>query len=187
MSTDWRFDGRVLAAEHLPRRLPGVTRVVVRPGTIVTPLAREDLSQRGIIIGQDAPAPAANAVATRASSLWVGSDRDYPFLGLGLRMAGGGLERATVRETAALAADAARWKRENTNGAAVIFTSLPEMVAWEAGRIAGSPSAAVSGVPQAVRALATLERPILAVEMPGRTPYEIRQILRLADPAGRAA
>ena len=36
-------------------------------------------------------------------------------------------------------------------------------------------------------ALATLERPILAVEMPGRTAYEIRQILRLADPAGRAA
>ena len=72
-------------------------------------------------------------------------------------------------------------------GVAVIFTSLPEMVAWEAGRVSGTPSAAVSGVSQAIRALATLERPILAVEMPGRTAYEIRQILRLADPAGRAA
>jgi hypothetical protein len=60
-------------------------------------------------------------------------------------------------------------------------------VAWEAGRVSGTPSAAVSGVSQAIRALATLERPILAVEMPGRTAYEIRQILRLADPAGRAA
>jgi hypothetical protein len=186
VSTDWRFDGRVLAAEHLPRRLPGVTRVVVRQGTIVTPLAREDLSQRGIIIGHDAPASAVAKVAP-TSALWVGSDRDYPFLGLGLRMAGSGLERATVRETAALAADAGRWKRENMAGAAVIFTSLPEMVAWEAGRVSGTPSAAVSGVSQAIRALATLERPILAVEMPGRTAYEIRQILRLADPAGRAA
>ena len=118
MSTDWRFDGRVLAAEHLPRRLPGVTRVVVRQGTIVTPLAREDLSQRGIIIGHDAPASAVAKVAP-ASALWVGSDRDYPFLGLGLRMAGSGLERATVRETAALAADAGRWKREKIGRAHV--------------------------------------------------------------------
>lgn len=67
MSGEWRYDGRILAAEHLPRRLTGVTRVVVRPGTIVTQLAREDLSQRGITIGQESPAAPAAATAAPAA------------------------------------------------------------------------------------------------------------------------
>ena len=66
MSTDWSFDGRVLAAEHLPRRLVGVTRVIVRPGTIVTPLAREDLSQRGISISHNVSVASSNDVSTYA-------------------------------------------------------------------------------------------------------------------------
>ncbi|MCY2949900.1 MAG: hypothetical protein ACOYNP_11340 [Gemmataceae bacterium] len=188
MSTDWSFDGRVLAAEHLPRRLVGVTRVIVRPGTIVTPLAREDLSQRGISISHNVSVASSNDVSTYAGQLWIGKDRDYPFLGLGLRMAGSAPENTLAQsDPAALAAEAARWRQENAAGASVIFTCLPEMVAYEAGRLSGIPAAAVSAVHQAVRALATMQRPILAVEMPGRTPFEIRQILRLADPAGRAA
>lgn len=185
MSTDWCFDGRVLAAEHLPRRLTGVSRVVVRPGTIVTTLAREDLAQRGISIGHDSPKTSPAGPGASTGQLWIGKDRDYPFLGLGLRMAGNSPESTSAQsDPVMLAAEAARWRQENAAGASVIFTCLPEMVAYEAGRLSGIPSAAVSAVHQAVRALATMQRPILAVEMPGRTPFEIRQILRLANPAG---
>ena len=128
MSTDWSFDGRVLAAEHLPRRLVGVTRVIVRPGTIVTPLAREDLSQRGISISHNVSVASSNDVSTYAGQLWIGKDRDYPFLGLGLRMAGSAPENTLAQsDPAALAAEAARWRQENAAGASVIFTCLPEM------------------------------------------------------------
>lgn len=186
MSTEWRFNGKVLAAEHLPRRLPGVTRVVLRPGTIVTQLAREDLSQRGIIIGHDVPGTGAPVAEAPAPAMWIGSDRDYPLLAVGLRLAGKIPGLVAAPDAAALAAEAARWKRENPSGSAVAFSSLPELVAWEAGKASGSPSAPVTGVAQAVRALASMRRPILVVEMPGRTTHEIRQIIRLADPAGRA-
>jgi len=185
VSGEWRYDGRILAAEHLPRRLTGVTRVVVRPGTIVTQLAREDLSQRGITIGQESPAAPAAATAAPGSGIWVGSDRDYPVLSLALSLAGGTTGETHSGDSAALAAEAGRWRRDNPDGAVVIFTAKPELAAWEAGKASGSPAAAVCGVPQASRAMATLGKPILAVEMPGRTAYEIRQILRLAGAPGR--
>jgi hypothetical protein len=66
----------------------------------------------------------------------------------------------------------------------VVFCEDPELVCCVANKVPGLRAAAVTTVARAARATRTLGVNLLAVEMPGRTFFEVRQILRsLCQPA----
>jgi ribose 5-phosphate isomerase RpiB len=59
-----------------------------------------------------------------------------------------------------------------------VFCADPSLVCCVINKVAGLRAAAVATVAQAARATLTLGANVLAVEMPGRTFFEVRQILR---------
>ena len=61
----------------------------------------------------------------------------------------------------------------------VVFCDDPALVCCVANKVPGLRAAAVTTVAQAARATLTLGANLLAVEMPGRTYFEMRQMLRL--------
>jgi len=77
--------------------------------------------------------------------------------------------------------------------AAVLFCLGPELAACVANKVPGVRAVSVSTVAQAGRAALDVGVNLLAVEMPGRTYYEIRQMLRIlfsetpSCPAGLSA
>jgi hypothetical protein len=66
----------------------------------------------------------------------------------------------------------------------VVFCENPGLICCVANKVPGLRAAAVATVAQAARAARTLGANLLAVEMPGRTFFEVRQILKnLCRPA----
>jgi ribose 5-phosphate isomerase RpiB len=60
----------------------------------------------------------------------------------------------------------------------VLFCADPGLACCVANKVPGLRAVAVASVAQAARATLTLAANLLVVEMPGRTFFEIRQILR---------
>jgi hypothetical protein len=172
------WTGRVLAAEDVRRNLNGHRTVVPSAGTVVTPSAREELLARGVRLdrpGENAPSGTTRGYAT---------DRAYPQIapallalvreGLCLVELAVGSPQAPPRWSRAVAACLARGE---CRGAAV-FCEDPGLVCCVANKVPGLRAAAVTTVSQAARATLSLGANLLAVEMPGRTYFEVRQILR---------
>src|SRR5262249_39731174 len=122
----------------------------------------------------------------RASLVWsYGQDRPYVMVQSAvLHLAREGL---TLREFPPLGSDLpCRWAQaaaeclargEGSGG--VIFCDDPGLVSCVANKVPGLRAVPVSTVGQAARASLTLAANLLVVEMPGRTFFEIRQMLRL--------
>jgi hypothetical protein len=184
-----RWSGRVVAAEDLRRALNGHRELLVSPQTVITPLASEQLRECGVQICRQ---PAAQKATPRAA--WgYAQDRPHPMVSSAvqaLRREGLGWKEMPPVDAGsdcgwarALAECVARG--ECSGG--VVFCQDPGLVCCVANKVAGLRAAAVYTVAQAGRALLTLGPNLVAVEMPGRTFFEIRQILRVLCTAAAAA
>jgi hypothetical protein len=171
--------GRVLAAEDLRRSLNGHRRIVVQPSTVITPLASEQLRSNGVEIAHED-----EVAQTAPIRIGVAQDRPYPLVGSALTALA--RERLPLRELPAsgegLLCQWARQLGECLVGgecqAGVVFSQDPCLVCCVINKLPGLRAAAVTTVEQASRATLTLGANLLAVEMPGRTFYEVRQIIR---------
>jgi ribose 5-phosphate isomerase RpiB len=175
-----RWPGRVLAAEDLRRSLNGQREVVLAPDTVVTPLAAEELRANGVTLKrQIVEAPPAPAAA------WAfAQERPHP----SVQSAVQSLRRDGLNFAEMKAPDGptlCHWARAVAQcvvrgdcRGGVVFCQDPGLVCCVANKVAGLRAAAVLNVAQAVRATVTLGANLLAVEMPGRTLFEVRQILR---------
>jgi hypothetical protein len=185
-----RWSARVVAAEDLRRALNGHRELLVSPQAVITPLALEQLRERGVEIRRQAEA---TKPATPRPVWGFAQDRPHPMVAsavLALRREG-----LTWKELPpAEAGSECRWARALAQCVArgeckggVVFCQDPGLVCCVANKVAGLRAAAVTTVAQAGRAVLTLGPNLLAVEMPGRTFFEIRQILRVlcvpAEPA----
>jgi len=184
--TDLIWTGRVLAYEHLRRNLNGHRRVVLQPGAVVTPLAAEELHANGVEL---AVQQGVNASASPIS--WgCAQDRVYAVVQSALHALG--REQVQVQPLPMVPdEDLAGWARSigecvanNTCCGGVVFCDDPGLVCCVANKISGLRAAAVTTIAQAARATLTLGCNLLAVEMPGRTFFEVRQILRQLCAAG---
>jgi hypothetical protein len=184
-----RWPGRVVAAEDLRRSLNGHRELLVSPAAVITPLALEQLRERGVQVRrqppeQKMPSPAA----------W-GYAQDRPH-GL-VQSAVQSLEREGIRWKPLPPAEASSpclWAKALAECVArgecqggVVFCQDPGLVCCVANKVAGLRGVAVTTVAQAGRAVLTLGPNLVAVEMPGRTFFEIRQILRVLCVPGQAA
>lgn len=121
-----------------------------------------------------------------------GEDRAYPMV----RAAVTGLarERLTLRELSCPPGDLpCHWAKAVAECLAtgechggVLFCADPGLVACVANKVPGLRAVPVTTVGQAARATLTLAANLLVVEMPGRTYFEVRQILRTLTGNGSA-
>lgn len=170
---------RVLSVHDLRTSLNGHHELLLGADTVVTPLAEEELRGRGVRVARQAPA------ARAAGPTWgYGQDRPHGLVHSAVQtLARDGLR---LRELApATGALPCRWARAVAECLAsgecaggVLFCDDPGLVACVANKVAGLRAVSVSTVAQASRATLSLAANLLVVEMPGRTFFEIRQILR---------
>jgi hypothetical protein len=172
---------RVLAAEDVRTRVNGHRELVLTPRTIITPLAAEQLRSKGVQITrhEEKPVPVSRPVWGYAQ------ERPHPLV----KSAVQALERdgQVLRElTGSGTLTSCRWASELAACVAegrchggVIFCEDPGLVCCVGNKRAGLRAVSVTTVAQAARAALTLGPNLVAVEMPGRTYFEIRQILRI--------
>ena len=176
-----RWTGRVLAFDDVRRRLDGHGELILPPGAIVTPLAADQLREQGVKIVREAPAAGAKQ---QVGAAWgIAQERPHPLVESAVRS----LEREGValRPLAACEGESCRWAqalgacvRGGECCGGVVFCGDPGLVCCMANKTAGVRAVAVTTVGQAARAALTLGANLVAVEMPGRTFFEVRQILR---------
>jgi ribose 5-phosphate isomerase RpiB len=89
---------------------------------------------------------------------------------------------------------ACRWARAVAEGIAggecrggILFCQDPGLVCCVANKVPGLRAVAIVSVAQATKATLTLGANLVAVEMPGRTFFEVRQILRTVCAVGAPA
>jgi hypothetical protein len=174
-----RWPGRVVSAVDLVRQLNGHRRLLVPRQAVLTPSAVEELRQRGVAIERETP-------AARAGPRWAyGQDGPYPavqsaiqtlqregWLFPSLPVSNGPMSGAWVRDLAE------RVVRGSECAGAVVFCENPALVCCLANKLPGWRAAAVCTLAQLGRVLQTFAPNLIAVEMPGRTFFEIRQMLR---------
>jgi ribose 5-phosphate isomerase RpiB len=181
-----RWTGPVLTAEDLRRGLNGHREVVLAPRAIITPLAQEELRTNGVAVHRQA----LETQSQQAARWAFAQDRPHP----GVRSAVQSLAREGLLLTELPAqgeSSACRWARSLAECVArgeckggVVFCPDSGMVCCVANKVAGLRAAAVLTVAQAARAALTLGANLFVVEMPGRTFFEVRQIMRTLFTSG---
>jgi hypothetical protein len=166
-----RWDRRVLTADDLHRSLDGHREILLPARAVITPLAAEHLRHTEITVR------AAEEAAVDGKVWAVLSDRPSVLV----RSAVEGLtrERLAVKEgPAASAREAAGRVARGEWAGAVIFTAEPELACCVANKVPGVRAVSVSSIGQMKRVAQTVVPNVVAVEMPGRTFFEVRQVIR---------
>jgi hypothetical protein len=166
------FAGRLLAVRHVELIAPGQHEVCVAPGTVVTPLARDLLKQRGIALRQ-----VAAAEGERASSRG-----DWGFA-IDESAASGtvaALRRALCEEMwfelEATSGGAARWVAEVAHRGALLLTAEASVAVWQACQVAGVRASDASDPDAVARAVRHLGVNLLVVEPLGKSISWIRRL-----------
>jgi hypothetical protein len=182
------WTGRVLSADDLRRNLNGQDEILLSPGTIITPLAADHIRMHGLSVSIR---PEAAAESAEAGSFWGYSEETpHPLVTSALQA----VKRDGIRLEALPATTDNRpggWARSVAECIAagrcrggLVFCSDAGLACCVANKVKGVRAVAVSNARQAARALGVLGANLLAVEMPGPTFFEIRQIARcLAKPS----
>jgi hypothetical protein len=184
-----RWTGRVLTAVDLRQALNGHRELVIPERAILSPLAADELRARGVRV----TVQRALETALPAKGRWgVAQDRPYPEVaGVVQSLRRDGVE---FHELPACTGGACSWSRSLAECVAqgecvggVVFCQDAGLVCCVANKVAGLRAVPLASVPQATRACSSLSPNLVAIEMPGRTFYEIRQVLRCAClPEGKA-
>ena len=164
---------RLLSADDLRRHLNGQRELVLLPKTIVTPLAADELRAKGVRILWEAPKPGAAAATT--NRWFYAKEKDQALIA--------SVVQALERDGIALAIldGTPRTLAEKLTGnyvGGIIFTGDTATVVCIANKVAGVRAAAVGSVPQVTRARKALGANLYAIEIPGPTFFEVRQMLR---------
>lgn len=177
------WDRKVLSAEDVRTQVNGHREIVVSRVTIVTPLAVDDLRARGVrLIRGDGP----KAESREPKAAGWGFAQDRPNATVQSAMQAAAREGMIFKELNASGEPCSpSWakalaecvSRGECHGG-VVFCHDPGLVCCVGNKLPGLRAANVSGVAQTAKAVLTLGVNLVAVEMPGRTFFELRQILR---------
>jgi ribose 5-phosphate isomerase RpiB len=176
-----RWPGRVLSGDDLRRSLNGHRQLVLAARAVITPLAAEQIRANGIRVSRR-PAEAQPAPSAR----W-GYAQDRPHALVQSAIQALQREGVSLKELKMQSQPSAcRWARAVAECVAhgecpggVVFCDDAGLLCCVANKVAGLRAAVANSVAQAARATLTLAANLLAVEMPGRTFFEVRQILRI--------
>ncbi len=180
------WPGRVLAGVDLRSRLNGHREVILAPRTVVTPVAADLLRANGVRVTRQQAEPEPVPLAT-----WgYAEERPHPLVASAvqaLQREGVPLKKLPSQSGEPLC----RWARAVAECVArgecqggILFSPDPGLVCCVANKLAGLRAVAVVTVAQAAAATLQVGANFLAVEMPGRTFFEVRQILRILCTSG---
>lgn len=175
------WSARLLTWEALRAQLNGQRTLVVSPHTLVTPLVVDELRARGIALSRAGEiAPMERTTQARAE---IGYAQEKPDPIVSGAIAALAREGITLAEWKPTGKDLAAWSWSlgllAKQGRGLVFASDAALVCCVAGKVAGVRPAMVLSVSQAARSLKVFAANLLAVEMPGRTFFEVKQIARL--------
>ncbi len=185
-----RCPERLVTATALERRLNGHHELVLPASAILTPAAADHLRDRGVRISRQTP----EAVNAAHAAAWgYSQDRPYPLVGSAVQSLGReGLSWKDL--TPAGGESPCRWARAVAECVArgecqggVVFCQDPGLVCCVANKVAGLRAVTTNTIGAAARATLTLGANLLIVEMPGRTFFEVRQIMRIVCQPGQPA
>jgi hypothetical protein len=172
----------VLSADDLRRHLAGQRELLVLPRAIITPLAADELRARGIRVRRQEPKP--EQAETGGTSRW-GYALERPDAAVDAAVQALTRDGTTIDPLAPPAASLWEWAGAVTAAVAqgrwlggVVFCGDPGLVCCIANKVSGMRAVAVATPQAAARACKVLGANLLAVEVPGRTFFELRQILR---------
>ena len=160
-----------------------IARLSSRAVTIVTPLAADDLRARGVrLLRGDGP----KAESRESKAAAWGFAQDRPNATVQSAMQAMAREGMIFKElTASGEACSGPWAKALAECVArgechggVVFCHDPGLVCCVGNKLPGLRAASVNSVAQTAKAVLTLGVNLVAVEMPGRTFFELRQILR---------
>jgi hypothetical protein len=167
------WPGRLLSADDLRRHLTSQREIVLAPRTVVTPLALDELRGKGVRIRREEQA------SCRASAGTWGYAEEAPDALVAAAL--GALAREGKTLLALSGKSPVEWARAAVQTPGVVAVcGDPGLACCVANRLKGVRAVAVESAKQASRARQTLGANFLAVEMPGRTVFELRQILKAA-------
>jgi hypothetical protein len=175
------WTGRVVTAQALERKLNGHRRIQLPPRAIVTPLAVEHLRDNGIQVDREEQ----QAQLGRITHWGYTQDREHPLIASAVQslsrdgMALQDLPPLKNNEVGNWAREVAACVAAGQCCGGVVFCTDPGLFCCVTNKVPGLRAVAVGTVLQAVQATVSVGANLLAVEMPGRTFFEIRQILRL--------
>jgi ribose 5-phosphate isomerase RpiB len=176
------WSGRIVTAEDLRQRLNGEIEIALPERAIITPLAAEHLADRGVrVVRQKEPR---TAPADVKGSWGIAQQRLLPLVeaaASSLKREGVSLEELAREQslpTCRWAALLAKGVASTQHAGVIVFCEDPGLVCCVANKFKGIRGAVVHTPSQAARAVSTLGVNFAAIEMPGRTLFELRQILR---------
>lgn len=172
---------RLLSADDLRRHLTSQRELVLLPRTIVTPLALDELRAKGVRVSWHVPKPA-ESTTVRQDKWSYAQEKPHALVASAIQA----LERDGITLTALEFAPSLRDGARTTATAilnkgyqgAVVFCSDPALVCCIANKIAGLRAVAVGNTAEVVRTKKSLGPNLFAIEMPGRTFFEIRHMLK---------
>jgi hypothetical protein len=181
-----RWQGRALTLADLQKGLNGHREVVLAPRAVITPSALDELRSRGVQLVR------AEESDKKGPTWGIGQDRPYPLVQSAVRALA--RDGVVLKEWPGLEGLPCRWAQAVAECVAagecaggVLFCEGPELVACVANKVRGLRAVAVSTVGAAARALWHLAPNLLVVEMPGRTFFEARQLVRMLCAAAPGA
>jgi hypothetical protein len=175
------WPNRVVSAQDLERLGKDIASLVLLPNAIVTPAAHDWLRAHGVSVTmQSKSGEAAKATGWR----WA---MERPFAVVMSVLESLRKEGLTLSQSGEPMTSVADWARSLAGEleldycrGMVAFTSEPAVASCVANKSSRIRAAAVGTVAHAERAVRGLGANWLAVEMPGRSFFELRQIVRIA-------
>jgi hypothetical protein len=181
------WSDRVVTAEALRRALNGHREIMLAPRSIITPLAADELRARGVKITRQTQTDGSAA----AKAAWAYA-QEWPDSLVQCAVRSLEREKLTLVPLEVRAKSPSHWARavaETLAGGpwhgAAVFGHDAGLLACVANKVSGVRAVEVVSATQVRRALAAVGANVLVVEMPGRTLFEVGQILRALCQAGK--
>jgi hypothetical protein len=166
---------RLLSADDLRRHLNGQRELHLLPRTVITPLAADELRARGVRITWQLPSP---GITPQPPATWSYAHEQPDAL---IAAAVQALQRDAIHLSHIPASSLRDLAERIARGAIpglVFFCVEPTLACCIANKHSGLRAAPVFTPAHATRARTSIAANLYAVEMPGRTFFELRQILR---------
>ena len=170
------FPERLLALRHVESLAAGDRELCVAPGTVVTPLARDELKRRGIAV-RWISRHEVDAVSRRGEWAFVIEGEGGVLSALRRSWLDGA---EGWRELAALP-DAVRWVAESGERGVLLVTEQAAVAVWRANQVAGVRAASAETSAAVDRAIRSLGVNLLAVEPEGKPLPLLKQLAALSD------
>src|SRR5262245_48232032 len=171
---------RLLSADDLRMHLTSQRELLLLPRTVITPLAADELKAKGVRIRWQVPT-AQDKAAPKQGTWGYAREKHDAMISAAIK--------ATERDGSTLTplditAASGSWTRKAAQTilaghlGGIVFCGDPASACCVANKIAGMRAAPVANTAQVLRAKKNLGANLFAIEMPGPTFFEVRQMLK---------